>query len=675
MTTSDRLCPLCDELIAEEICPTHHVPTIGPLAPGQEAPRLEPGTEIAGRYRLDSMLGQGGMGLIFQATHLATKEIVVLKLLKDESLSQRTYLRRFYQEARAIARLSHPNIVRIIEFGFDAAARVPFLVMERVEGNTLRELVCAEGPLSVERGSGVMLQVARALREAHDKGVLHRDLKPDNIMVSPIPEEIEAVKVLDFGLAKLLEGDPSMPPLTVPGRIVGTPSYMAPEQVVHATQDFRTDLYGLGCVFHAVLVGRAPFFGNDRLEVMRRKVREPPPPLPSKLRSGEAPSDSLRALHRALLATHRLDRPSSTEEVVDALAAIFEEARRRKPSASPTAIAKSETVVVDPKADARATIPDFDTMPAVPIAEDAGAETMIARIGIEEGLSSEEMVSNEELKTLRAALALDGDVLSIVERGSAGVLTEPKVSAQEQAETLVHPVETRAMRDAIAGHLEDAGGRPKTRDPALGEAEDEAEEAWTSVLPSSLEDDPQETPTPRFEAAGKPRASVRSGATGAPRARPERAHVRADTPYGMQAGIALAALSALAGAVLAILVLKISPLAPPVAPERPPMVSPVAAQPSAESTPASRTVSIESVPESAEVYDGQALLGTTPLNFLLPLKGQEKILRIEKRGFEEASVAVDASTSPRLLVELKTSGSKAPAKKKPKRADAKVPVW
>jgi serine/threonine protein kinase len=682
MTTQERLCPLCDAYTAAELCPTHRVPTIGPTIPGQPIARLEPGTVIAARYRLDKLLGQGGMGLIFQSTHLSTNEIVVLKLLKDESLSQRTYLRRFYQEARAITRLNHPNIVRIVEFGFDAPARVPFLVMEHVGGITLRELVCAEGPLGVERSSTVILQVARALLEAHDKGVLHRDLKPDNIMVRASPEGIDEVKVLDFGLAKLLEGDETTPPLTVPGRIVGTPSYMAPEQVVHGVQDFRTDLYGLGCVFHAVLLGRAPFSGGDRLDVMRRKVREPPPTLPGKLRSGEVPSDPLRALHRALLATNRLDRPKSTQEVVSALAGIAEDAKRGvRPNMALLVAAKTE-IETDPRGkhpqshpqppvEAKHGVPDLDTMPAT-------LRAGVAILDIDEGsLSSEEMVSDAEMNTLRAVLALDENVIAslnaeILERKSAPSLTPP--IADPQAETLVHPVENRAL-------LAEVGRRT-----------DDDVEAWTSVLPSSLEPEQNETPTPLMKASTEPFETIDRRKAGPPARR------RAQPPVGFRAGVALAALSAVTGAVLAVAVLKIRPIQPAVDPTpkrsaaavvpataepiaiQPIAIQPVAAQPATDPSPPAgvavhrtESVSIESTPEHADVYDGRVFLGTTPLMFLLP-QGQEKVLRLEKRGYEDGSLKLDGTTKDRVVVELKSTAVR--TKRKTKRSEtAKVPVW
>src|SRR6185436_11410547 len=161
-----------------------------------------------------------------------------------------------------------------------------------------------------DRTAGLLAGVARALIEAHDKGVLHRDLKPANLMVVPTAGDDEEIKVLDFGLAKVLEPEEGTKPFTAPGQAVGTPAFMAPEQITQSPQDFRTDLYGLGCVMHVMLTGSAPFDGPDRLEVMRKQIREPPPPLPERLADGRPPSSELIALHRKLLMKNRPDRPA-----------------------------------------------------------------------------------------------------------------------------------------------------------------------------------------------------------------------------------------------------------------------------------------------------------------------------------------------------------------------------
>lgn len=329
------MCPLCDATTDAVRCAIHGTPTLS-LAPTTNPPtKLEMGTLVVGRYRVESLLSQGGMGALLLATDLENGQRVVIKVLRGHRVTDPSNVRRFYQEARVASALQHPNIVRIIEFGVDEPTRAPFLAMEYVAGRTLKQILQQEGPMDERRIGRLFRQITLALVEAHQKGVLHRDLKPSNIMVTREGEQ-EWVKVLDFGLAKILE-DSETAPLTVPGKTVGTPAFMAPEQVTQRAQDFRTDLYGLGCVLHATLTGHPPFSGDDLIEVMRRQVREAPPPVPEVLADGKVPSRALIELHRRLLEKQKTDRPGSTEEVVELFSTLAGE--RRSP------IAEAGTVV------------------------------------------------------------------------------------------------------------------------------------------------------------------------------------------------------------------------------------------------------------------------------------------------------------------------------------------
>jgi serine/threonine-protein kinase len=312
-----RYCPLCDEDSEAEYCPTHGVPTIA-LSPRREA-SLRPGMVIGGRHRIERELGQGGMGGLFVASQLGMDRRVVVKAIaEDGTLPRRQALQRIYREALAISKLSHPNVVRVFELGVDGPTQIPFIVMELVEGRTLRQIIDADGPLGEPRAAALFVQIARGLMEAHKHGILHRDLKPTNIMVTLLDDGVEHARILDFGIARLVHGER----LTAPGKVVGTPSYMSPEQILEGPQDFRTDLYGLGCILHTALTGGPPFTGKDIPEVLAAQLRSEPPPLPPALSDGRPPSDGLRALHRRLLAKSRLDRPESTLDVVRAFATL-----------------------------------------------------------------------------------------------------------------------------------------------------------------------------------------------------------------------------------------------------------------------------------------------------------------------------------------------------------------
>jgi len=310
-------CPLCDAERSEATCPVHHVPTLPPPT-GETPPPIAHGSRIADRYRVEGVLSHGGMGTVLDAVQVGIRRQVVVKILRDARPEERGRIRRFYQEARLISALDHPNIVRIYEFGLDPVYRVPYIVMEKVEGATLQQAVHTEGPLSERRAARLFTQIVRALIEAHRKGVLHRDLKPRNVMVRRLPEGGEHLTVLDFGLAKFIEDDQLGPPLTAPGRTVGTPGFMSPEQVLGRPLDFRSDLYGLGCMLYAALTGQPPFAGSAALAVMRKQVREPPPPLPERLADQNPPSPQLRTLLDRLLAKDPERRPQTLEEVLRA---------------------------------------------------------------------------------------------------------------------------------------------------------------------------------------------------------------------------------------------------------------------------------------------------------------------------------------------------------------------
>ncbi|MEQ8278181.1 MAG: serine/threonine-protein kinase [Deltaproteobacteria bacterium] len=316
MPSARRLCPLCESEMPDLQCPTHDVPTIAVGDSQGPAAKLEIGSVLNDRYVIDGLLSQGGMGALLRARRLPEGTVVVVKVLRGQRVSEIQNVRRFYQEARVASALHHPNIVRIIEFGVDEATRAPFIAMEYVDGRTLKALIGEAGALDEKRTAALFVQIARALLAAHDHGILHRDLKPSNIMVSPLSDGEEHVKVLDFGLAKILSPDPEMSPLTQPGKTVGTPAYMSPEQVTQRPQDFRSDLYGLGCMLHAALTGGPPFTGDDLIAVMRKQMRDPPPPLPDRLFDGRTPTFGLVQLHRQLLKKSKNERPASTEEVV-----------------------------------------------------------------------------------------------------------------------------------------------------------------------------------------------------------------------------------------------------------------------------------------------------------------------------------------------------------------------
>jgi eukaryotic-like serine/threonine-protein kinase len=228
------------------------------------------GDLIAGRYELEELVGTGGMSSVFRAHDRQLERRVAIKILHEHYASDPEYLERFRREARAVAKLSHPNIVTVIDRGDDDGRQ--YIVFEHVEGENLKELVLRTGRLPVRDALGVALAVADGLAFAHDHGLVHRDVKPQNVLLSKEGE----VKVTDFGIARSLHMEHGV---TQTGTVLGTAEYLAPEQASGKPVSPATDVYSLGVVLWELLAGDAPFVGENFVAVALRHVNEPPPSL------------------------------------------------------------------------------------------------------------------------------------------------------------------------------------------------------------------------------------------------------------------------------------------------------------------------------------------------------------------------------------------------------------
>jgi serine/threonine-protein kinase len=229
------------------------------------------GRILDGRYRLGSLLGVGGMARVYLASDRVLERQVAVKVLRSSDAQDPLFVERFRREARAAARLSHPNIVAVFDSGSDGG--LPYLVMEYVPGESLAQLLVSQGRLTPRRAVELAIQVCAALAAAHAQGLVHRDVKPANVLVSPDGQ----VKVTDFGIVKASAATT----LTGTGTVLGTAAYLSPEQAQGHPVDARSDLYGLGCVLYELLCGSPPFgSGADRspVAVATRHVSEPPPP-------------------------------------------------------------------------------------------------------------------------------------------------------------------------------------------------------------------------------------------------------------------------------------------------------------------------------------------------------------------------------------------------------------
>jgi eukaryotic-like serine/threonine-protein kinase len=286
-------------------------------------PAAEPiGKEIAGRYRILSKLGEGGMGAVYKAEQISLKRTCAVKILRPEVAGTAIVLRRFNAEAEAVAKLSHPNIVNIYDFGQDTDGTL-FIAMEFVEGKSLREVIHAEAPLSIHRALAIASQVATSLVEAHSHAIIHRDLKPDNVMLQSRGRAKDVVRVLDFGIAKLRdEGRATQAAMTQAGDMLGTPQYMAPEQIRAEQIDGRTDVYALGCMIYEMVTARLPFEAPTLMALLSKHLMEPPVP-PSQRRPDLMIPPALDELVMIALAKDPQARPPTMEAYGERIAAVL----------------------------------------------------------------------------------------------------------------------------------------------------------------------------------------------------------------------------------------------------------------------------------------------------------------------------------------------------------------
>lgn len=272
-----------------------------------------PGTRIiSGKYRLDALIGQGGMGSVYRATHLELERTIAMKIVLPDFVSNQETLERFRQEARAAARLNHPNVISVYDFGILPTGQA-YLAMELLTGHSLREELERQERLSPQRIVSILRPVCQAIHAAHEAGVVHRDIKPDNIILITKPETgEEIVKVVDFGIAKLKErGSSKVSNLTEPGLVMGTPHYMSPEQCRGEELDRTSDIYSLGITLYELLVGHVPFDAPTPSSVIIQHAVDPPP-LMRRLRP-DIPEEIERVVLKALSKARERRQPTAPQ--------------------------------------------------------------------------------------------------------------------------------------------------------------------------------------------------------------------------------------------------------------------------------------------------------------------------------------------------------------------------
>ncbi len=307
-----KKCPKCgvEYSDATTLCPADGVAL-------EKDPDSLVGTTLSGKYRIDARLNEGGMGTVYRGTHVLMDKTVAIKVLRPSLAADEKIVARFSREARAASRISHPNALTVTDFGEDESGHV-FLVMEFLSGKTLKQLLRDEGPLPLARVVDITRQIGDALHAAHEQGVVHRDLKSDNIMLVDTMAGDHA-KVLDFGIAKIHEpdGTPVDTSLTAPNLVIGTPQYMSPEQCSQETEiDSRSDIYSLGVILFEMLVGHVPFSGDSPTMVMMKHLQDPVPSVMEE--RTDVPASVARVVARAM-AKVRDNRYQTVAELIEDL--------------------------------------------------------------------------------------------------------------------------------------------------------------------------------------------------------------------------------------------------------------------------------------------------------------------------------------------------------------------
>jgi serine/threonine protein kinase len=296
-----RYCPHCGKAVPNDVAD----PYIGHI--------------VSQRYRIESRIAKGGMGEVYKARHLEMNQAVAVKILHRRFAEDDTVAQRFLNEARSACKVRHPMAVSIYDFGrLDDGSL--FLTMEYVNGLTLSEFILRNGPLEPMPAIRIAMQLCEVLASAHAEQVIHRDVKPDNIMVFEGAGGRMSIKVLDFGIAKMLDDDHSRS-MTQAGTAFGTPEYMSPEQASGARVDIRTDIYATGLVIYTMLAGDPPFVGSNKLGLLQRHITEKPVPIQQ--RSKHNVPDTLAGIIHRALSKNPADRPQTMEAFLSELDEIM----------------------------------------------------------------------------------------------------------------------------------------------------------------------------------------------------------------------------------------------------------------------------------------------------------------------------------------------------------------
>ncbi|CAN5199288.1 hypothetical protein BH11CYA1_BH11CYA1_27870 [soil metagenome] len=272
------------------------------------------GTCLMGKYDIIDVIGHGGMGVVYKGRQVLMDRTVAIKMLQSQHIADSMSVKRFHQEGKAASKMNHPHVITVYDFGVTPTSGQPFIVMDYLLGTDLSTIIKDEGQLGVERSLKILAQSTDALDHAHRMGVIHRDLKPSNIMLIDYEDEKDYVKVVDFGVAKLISAGGEQQRLTQMGEVCGSPVYMSPEQCQGLELDSRSDIYSMGIVIYETLTGRLPILGKTMVETMSKHITEAPPRF-SEVRPDLYIPERLEAVVFKALSKDRADRQQSMAEL------------------------------------------------------------------------------------------------------------------------------------------------------------------------------------------------------------------------------------------------------------------------------------------------------------------------------------------------------------------------
>jgi len=262
---------------------------VGSPSPPSDDPLI--GRVLSERYRIIRKIGEGGMGAVYQAEHALIEKKIALKILFQDLTRRPDLVARFLQEAKSASRIGHENVIDISDFG-QLPDGLVFIAMEYLDGMDLGRALKVQGQMHWPRARPILMQIAKGLRAAHGNGIIHRDMKPENVYLTQREGRPDFVKVLDFGIAKIINPDETdAPRLTQTGMIFGTPEYMSPEQAQGHPPDHRVDVYAVGCIMYHMLTGQVPFTADSFMGILTKHLLEPPVPPRKRRPDQDIPAD------------------------------------------------------------------------------------------------------------------------------------------------------------------------------------------------------------------------------------------------------------------------------------------------------------------------------------------------------------------------------------------------